>query len=179
MLIVDQELKPSTLPSWGRSSIISALQQLLSMPFPSSSEPSQTPHFVDQPMPHQEPPTGEATVTQEVLLPPYFSIAFVTLRTMFSLVGGESWGSKLLLLMLSYFGNLVVFCLILKFLKVFILLSMLIKEKFSNWNKINWIFVFSLDLEFVLCLLKLMNCWNFYWIRAYVFHFKLFTHCAQ
>ncbi|RVW69206.1 Retrovirus-related Pol polyprotein from transposon 297 [Vitis vinifera] len=28
---------------------------------PSSSEPSQAPHFVDQPMPHQEPPTGEAT----------------------------------------------------------------------------------------------------------------------
>ena len=28
-------------------------------------------------------------VTQEVPLPPYFSIAFVTLRTMFSLVGGR------------------------------------------------------------------------------------------
>nr|CAN76407.1 hypothetical protein VITISV_016041 [Vitis vinifera] len=27
---------------------------------PSSSEPSQAPPFVDQPMPHQEPPTGEA-----------------------------------------------------------------------------------------------------------------------
>ncbi|RVW97574.1 hypothetical protein CK203_046485 [Vitis vinifera] len=26
---------------------------------PSSSEPSQAPPFVDQPMPHQEPPTGE------------------------------------------------------------------------------------------------------------------------
>ena len=26
---------------------------------PSSSEPSQAPHFIDQPMPHQEPPTGE------------------------------------------------------------------------------------------------------------------------
>ena len=45
---------------------------------------------------------------------------------------GESWGRKFLLLMLSYFGNLVAFCLILKFLKVFILLFMLIKEKFSN-----------------------------------------------
>ncbi|RVW83974.1 Retrovirus-related Pol polyprotein from transposon 17.6 [Vitis vinifera] len=61
---------------------------------PSSSEPSQAPPFVDQPMPHQEPPTGEAaepssTSLQEVPLPPYFSIAFVTLRTMFSLVGGE------------------------------------------------------------------------------------------
>ena len=81
-------------------------------------------------------------------------------------LGGESWGSKLLLLMLSYFGNLVAFCLILKFLKVFILPSMLIKEKISNWNRRNWIFVFSLDLEFVLCLLKLMNCWSFYWIQA-------------
>ena len=28
---------------------------------------------------------------------------------------GESWGRKFLLLMLSYFGNLVAFCLILKF----------------------------------------------------------------
>ena len=27
---------------------------------PSSLEPSQAPSFVDQPMPHQEPPTGEA-----------------------------------------------------------------------------------------------------------------------
>ena len=27
---------------------------------PSSSEPSQAPPFVDQPLPHQEPPTGEA-----------------------------------------------------------------------------------------------------------------------
>ncbi|RVW88186.1 Pol polyprotein [Vitis vinifera] len=35
-------------------------RRLLSMPFPSSSEPSQAPPFVDQPMPHQEPPTGEA-----------------------------------------------------------------------------------------------------------------------
>ena len=33
--------------------------------------------------------------------------------------GEKSWGSKFLLLMLSYFGNLVAFCLILKFLKVF------------------------------------------------------------
>ena len=67
---------------------------------------------------------------------------------------GESWGRKFLLLMLSYFGNLVAFCLILKFF----LLSMVIKEKFSKWKGRNWIFVFSLDLEFVLCLLKLMNC---------------------
>ena len=79
---------------------------------------------------------------------------------------GESWGRKFLLLMLSYFGNLVAFCLIFKFFKVFILLSMVIKEKFSKWNGRNWIFVFLLDLEFVLCLLKLMNCWSFYWIQA-------------
>nr|CAN70701.1 hypothetical protein VITISV_035125 [Vitis vinifera] len=32
---------------------------------------------------------GRLHVTQEVPLPPYFSIAFVTLRTMFSLVGGR------------------------------------------------------------------------------------------
>ena len=31
--------------------------------------------------------------------------------------------------MLSYFGNLVAFCLIFKIFKVFILLSMVIKEK--------------------------------------------------
>ena len=74
---------------------------------------------------------------------------------------GESWRRKFLLLMLSYFGNLVVFCLILKFF----LLSMLIKEKFSKWKGRNWIFVFLLDLEFVLCLLKLTNYWNFYWIQ--------------
>ena len=41
--------------------------------------------------------------------------------------------------MLSYFGNLVVFCLILKFLK-FIILSMVIKEKFlkMKWEKLNF-----------------------------------------
>ena len=80
---------------------------------------------------------------------------------------GESWGMKFffLLLMLSYFDNLVAFCLNLKFLKVFILLSMVIKEKFSKWKGRNWIFVFLLDLEFVLCLLKLMNYWNFYCIQ--------------
>ncbi|RVW21827.1 hypothetical protein CK203_108575 [Vitis vinifera] len=66
---------------------------------PSSSEPSQAPPFVDQPMPHQEPPTGEAaepsfpqhhsTSLRRYPLPPYFSIAFITLRTMFSLVRGK------------------------------------------------------------------------------------------
>ena len=75
---------------------------------------------------------------------------------------GESWRRKFLLLMLSYFGNLVAFCLILEFF----LLSMVIKEKFSKWKGRNWIFVFSLNLEFVLCLLKLINYWNFYWIQS-------------
>ena len=36
--------------------ITSALEHAI----PNSSEPSQAPPFVDQPMPHQEPPTGEA-----------------------------------------------------------------------------------------------------------------------
>ena len=75
-------------------------------------------------------------------------------------LGGEL-RKEVLLIMLSYFGNLVAFCLIL----IFFLLSMVIKEKFSKWKGRNWIFVFLLDLEFVLCLLKLMNCWNFYWIQ--------------
>ena len=44
-------------------------------------------------------------------------------------LGGEL-RKEVLLLMLSYFGNLVVFFLILKFFKFFILLSMVIKEKF-------------------------------------------------
>ncbi|RVW61562.1 hypothetical protein CK203_065661 [Vitis vinifera] len=63
------------------------------MPFPSSSEPSQAPPFVDQPMPHQEPPTGEAAEHHSTSFRRYhflpISIAFITLRTMFSLVGGE------------------------------------------------------------------------------------------
>ena len=58
----------------------------------------------------------ELHTIQETPLPPYCSIAFVTLRTMFSLVGGEL-RKEVLLLMLSYFDNLVAFCLILKFLK--------------------------------------------------------------
>ena len=48
---------------------------------------------------------------------------------MFSLVGGRVEEGSFLLLMLSYFGNLVAFCLIFKIFKVFILLSMVIKEK--------------------------------------------------
>ena len=59
--------------------------------------------------------------------------------------------------MLSYFGNLVAFCLIfLKNFKVFILLSMVIKEKILKIEMRE--IEFLLDLEFVLCLLKLMNC---------------------
>ena len=74
----------------------------------------------------------------------------------------KSWGRKFLLLMLSYFGNLVAFCLILKF---FLYSPWLLRKNSQKRNGINWIFVFLLDLEFVLCLLKLTNCWNFYWIQ--------------
>ena len=73
--------------------------------------------------------------TQEVPLPPYFSLVFVTLRTMFSLVRGRVEEGSFFLLMLSYYGNLVAFCLIFKFFKVFILLSMVIKEKFSKMKR--------------------------------------------
>ena len=78
---------------------------------------------------------------------------------------GESWGRKFLLITLSYFGNLVVFCLILKFLKFLFYSPWLLRKISQKWKGRNWIFVFSLDLEFVLCLLKLMNYWNFYWIQ--------------
>ena len=80
-------------------------------------------------------------------------------------LGGEL-RKEVLLLMLSYFGNIVAFCLIFKIFKVFILLSMVIKEKFSKMKREKLNFCFSLDLEFVLCLLKLINCWNFYWIQV-------------
>ena len=56
---------------------------------------------------------------------------------------------------------------------------MIIKEKFSKWNGRNWIFIFLIDLEFVLCLLKLMNCLNFYGIQPYFVYFKLTTHYAH
>ncbi|RVX01211.1 hypothetical protein CK203_036222 [Vitis vinifera] len=39
-------------------------QILLSMAIPSPPEPSQTPPFVDQPMPPEEPPTGEAEAAE-------------------------------------------------------------------------------------------------------------------
>ena len=71
-------------------------------------------------------------MTQEVPLPLYFSIAFVTLRTCSAWLGGEL-RKEVLLLMLSYFGNLVAFFLILKFLKVFLFYSpWLLKKKFQN-----------------------------------------------
>ena len=80
-------------------------------------------------------------------------------------LGGEL-RKEVLLLILSYFGNLVVFCLILEFLKVFFLYSpWLLRKNSQKWKGRNWIFVFFLDLKFVLCLLKLMNFWNFYWIQ--------------
>ena len=57
---------------------------------------------------------------------PVISIAHTTLRTMLSLVGGDSWGRKFFIVNTKYFGNLGYFCLILKFF------SMVIKEKFAN-----------------------------------------------
>ena len=166
--------RPNTLPSWGKFSIILALHQLLSIPFPAHQnhhrplillislclirsllqERQLSHHFHNITPPHLGGTTSSL-----------FFNHFYHIEDNVQLGWEESWGIKFLLLMRSYFGNLVAFCLILKFLKVFILPSMLIKEKFSNWNRRNWIFVFSLDLEFVLCLLKLMNYWNFYWMQ--------------
>ncbi|RVW85825.1 hypothetical protein CK203_055406 [Vitis vinifera] len=56
---------------------------LLADAIPSSSEPSQAPPFVDQPMPHQEPPTGEAT---EPSFPQHHSMS---LRRCFPLMGSN------------------------------------------------------------------------------------------
>ena len=97
---------------------------------------------------------------------PIISIAHATLRTMFSLFGGRVEEGSFLLFMLSYFGHLVDFCLILKFFKVFYSNLHGFKGKIFKlkWEKLNC--CFSLDLEFVLCLLKLMNCWSFYWIHS-------------
>ena len=68
-------------------------------------------------------------VTQEVPLPSCIFNRFCHIGDNVRLVGGEL-RKEVLLLMLSYFGNLVAFCLIFKFFKFFILLSMVIKEKF-------------------------------------------------
>ena len=101
-------LKPSTLPSWGRFSIILAVRQLLSIPFP----------------PHPEPPIGEAvepsflqhhsTSLRRYHFLPIFQSLLSHWGQCSAWLGGESWGRKFLLLMLSYFGNLVAFCLFFK-----------------------------------------------------------------
>ena len=59
--------------------------------------------------------------------------------------------------MVSYFGNLVAFWLILKFFKFLFYSPWLLRKNFQNEMGEIEFFVFSLDLEFVLCLLKLMN----------------------
>ena len=51
---------------------------------------------------------------------------------MFSLVGGRVKEGSFLLLMLSYFGNLVVFCLILNFLKFLFYSPWLLRKNFQN-----------------------------------------------
>ena len=157
-------LRPSILPSWGRFSIILAVHQLLSIPFP----------------PHPEPPTWRDSwaiistaslhVTQEVPLPPYFQSLLSHWGQCSAWLGGEL-RKEVLLLMLSYFGNLVVFFLILNFIFLYIFLKFLFyspwllrKISQNEMREIEFLF-FSLDLEFVLCLLKFMNCWNFYWIQ--------------
>ena len=50
---------------------------------------------------------------------------------MFSLVGGEL-RKEVLLLLLSYFDNLVAFCLILKFLKFLFYFPWLLRKNFQN-----------------------------------------------
>ena len=64
----------------------------------------------------------ELHVTKEVPFSPCFSIALATLRAMFNLVGGEL-RKEVFLLMLSYFGNLVAFCIIFKFFFKFLFYS--------------------------------------------------------
>ena len=75
---------------------------------------------------------------------------------MFSLVEERELRKEVLLLMLSYFGNLVAFCLIFKIFKFLFYSPWLLKK--NSQNKMREIeLLFLLDLEFVLCLLKLMN----------------------
>ena len=66
----------------------------------------------------------ELHITQEAPLPPCNFNRSCHIEDNVQLGWGESWERKFLLLMLSYFGNLVSFCLIFKIFKVFILLSM-------------------------------------------------------
>ena len=61
----------------------------------------------------------EIYITQEAPLPPYNLNRSCHIKDNVQLGWGESWGRKFLLFMLSYFGNLVDFCLILNFFKVF------------------------------------------------------------
>ena len=60
--------------------------------------------------------------------------------------------------MLSYFGNLVDFCLILNFFKFLFYSPWLLRKNFQNEKGEIEFFVFLIDLDFVLCLLELMNC---------------------
>ena len=47
-----------------------------------------------------------------------------------------------------------------------------------KWEKLSSC-IFTWILEFVLCLLRLMNYWNSYWIQPYFFHFNLTILCAH
>ena len=77
---------------------------------PSSSEPSQAPPFVNQPMPHQEPPTGEAAEHHSTSFKRYhFLPSFQPLLSHRGQCSARLEGElrkEVLLLMLSYFGNL-------------------------------------------------------------------------
>ena len=57
---------------------------------------------------------------------------FCHIEDNFQLGWGESWGRKFLLLMLSYFGNLVAFCLILNFFKFLFYSPSLLRKNFQN-----------------------------------------------
>ena len=115
-------------------------------------------------------------VTQEVPLPPYFLINFVTLRTMFSLVGGRV-EEESFVINAKLFWQFSCFLLNFNIFKFLFYSPWLLRK--NSQIKMREIKFFFLDLVFVLCLLKLMNCLSFYWIQAYVFHYKLFTHYAQ
>ncbi|RVW34954.1 hypothetical protein CK203_098259 [Vitis vinifera] len=78
------------------------------MPFPSSSEPSQALPLVDQPMPHQEPPTGEAAEHHSTSFRRYhFLPTFQPLLSHRGQCSARLEGElrkEVLLLMLSYFA---------------------------------------------------------------------------
>ena len=106
------------------------------MPFPSSSEPSQALPLVDQPMPHQEPPTGEAAEHHSTSFRRYhFLPTFQPLLSHRGQCSARLEGElrkEVLLLMLSYFGNLVAFCLILNFFKFLFYSPWLLRKNFQN-----------------------------------------------